>query len=112
VFAKLAGMTQESRLLITRDDRHVVECCEGGRTGIAEAVVLERGQSGNAATVGWRWRNGVEVPATIATKNHAPRLLVLNRKIQSVKVNRTGIVASELANKKKIPGSPNCTNRM
>ena len=57
-------------------------------------MVLECGQSGNAAIVGWRWRNGIEVPASIATKNRTPRLLVLNRKTQSVKLNRTGIVVS------------------
>jgi hypothetical protein len=32
-----------------------------------------------------------------------PRLLVLNRKPQSVKLNRTRIIASKLANREKIP---------
>ena len=36
-------------------------------------------------------------------KNHAPNLLVLNRKTQSVKLNRTRVIASKLANREKIP---------
>jgi hypothetical protein len=47
--------------------------------------------------------NTVVVPAVIAAKNHVPHLLVLNRKTQSIKLNRIGIIASKLVNKEKIP---------
>jgi hypothetical protein len=40
VFAKLACMTQGPQLLITGDDQHDdLECYEGGRTRMGEAVV-------------------------------------------------------------------------
>ena len=50
----------------------------------------------------WRGGEGVEVATTIAAKSHTPRLLVLDRKIKSVKFNRTIIVTCELTNGKKI----------
>ena len=50
----------------------------------------------------WRGGEGVEVATTIAAKSHAPRLLVLDRKTESVKFNRTIIVTGELTNGKKI----------
>jgi len=52
--------------------------------------------------VRWLGREGVEVAITIAAKSHTPRLLVLDRKIESVKFNRTIIVTGELTNGKKI----------
>ena len=102
MLAKVTGMTQRPRALIRRYDRLVLECSEGGRTGVTEAVMPQGRRSGKVATVGWGRRNGVEFPATIAAKNHAPRPLVLNRKTQSVKLDRTIIVTSELANRKQI----------
>ena len=52
--------------------------------------------------VRWLGREGVEVTTTIVVKSHVPRLLVLDRKIKSVKFNRTIIVTCELTNGKKI----------
>ena len=50
---------------------------------------------------GGRW-DGVEVVVAIATKHHASRLDILDSKTKSVKLYRTVIVASELADKKQI----------
>ena len=58
--------------------------------------------AGEAAVVCWRGGEGVEVTTTIVVKSHVPRLLVLDRKIKSVKFNRTIIVTCELTNGKKI----------
>jgi hypothetical protein len=47
-------------------------------------------------------RKRVEIPLTIAAKDHATSLQVLHRKTKSVKLNRTRIVASKFANRQKI----------
>jgi hypothetical protein len=47
-------------------------------------------------------RKRVEIPFTIAAKDHATSLQVLHRKTKSVKLNRTRIVASKFANRQKI----------
>jgi len=52
--------------------------------------------SGGAGVGGW---NGVEIPATIAAKNHGLGLQILNREAKSVKLNGTVIIASKLSNR-------------
>jgi len=49
-----------------------------------------------------RKANGVQRPRAIAPDDHVPRLKVLHRTTRQVKLNRTIIVGSELANKNKI----------
>jgi len=43
VLAKLTYMTQGPWVLITRDDRHVLERGEGGRTEVTKAVMPQGG---------------------------------------------------------------------
>jgi hypothetical protein len=61
----------------------------------------------------WRWvapgewrsggaGKGVEVPITIAAKDHATGLQILHRETKGVKLNRTLIITGELANRKQI----------
>jgi hypothetical protein len=54
------------------------------------------GGCGGAGVGGW---NGVEIPATIAAKNHGLGLQILNREAKSVKLNGTVIIASKLSNR-------------
>ena len=51
---------------------------------MTKMMMPERGRGGEAAGGRWRGGDGVEIPATIAAKNHASRLQVLDRKTQSV----------------------------
>jgi hypothetical protein len=55
---------------------------------------------------GWstvrRARKRVEIPFTIAAKDHAASLQILHRKTSSVKFNRTKIVMGELMNREQI----------
>ena len=47
---------------------------------MTKTMMPERGRGGEAAGGRWRGGDGVEIPATIAAKNHASRLQVLDRK--------------------------------
>jgi hypothetical protein len=58
-------------------------------------------QGGGWSTV-QRARKRVEIPLTIAAKDHATSLQVLHRKTASVKFNRKKKFTCELANREKI----------
>jgi hypothetical protein len=65
------------------------------------------GEKGNGGRRAQRCtRKGVEVPVTIATKNLSMGLQVLHRETKGVKLNRTMIILSKLANRKQF------TNKM
>jgi hypothetical protein len=74
---------------------------DGGWTKLTETTVPKRGRSGEGAGRGvggsGSWK-GVEFPVTIAAKNHAPGLKVLNRETKFIKLNGTFIVAGKLTN--------------
>jgi hypothetical protein len=69
---------------------------------VAEAVMPEGRRGGEAAGGRWCGGEGVEVATTIAAKNHAPRLRILDRKTTRVKFNGTSIVTGELTNREKV----------
>jgi hypothetical protein len=70
---------------------------------MTETTMPKRGGSGEKAvgsTGGSGSWKGVEFPAAIAAKNHAPGQKVLNRETKFIKLNGTFIVTSKLTNGK------------
>ena len=61
---------------------------------------MEEAAGRACAVAGATEGDGVEVAGTIAAKDHSLRPDVLNRKTRGVKLDRTTVIASELANLK------------
>ena len=107
VLAKLTSMTNIGALnIITLDKRESLERRHSILTRVSKPLVPEINVGGNMQGGGWITMRGarkrVEIPFTIAAKDHATSLQVLHRKTKRVKLNRATIVTSKLANREKI----------
>ena len=60
------------------------------------------GEHGGRWCTTWGAGKRVEIPFTVAAKDHTTSLQVLHRKTKSVKLNRTKIISSKFADRQKI----------
>jgi hypothetical protein len=78
----------------------------GVLTGVTKSMMPEvnvgGGKQGGVWSTARRAQKRVELPFTIAAKDHTMSLQVLHRKPASVKFNRTKIVTGELTNREQI----------
>jgi hypothetical protein len=87
--------------------RIVPKSSDGGTVGMIETMMPQRGGGGQGSVRGDMvggccCRYGVEVARTIAAKNHASGLDILNRKTKGIKLYGTRIITCKLTDREKI----------
>jgi hypothetical protein len=88
---------------ITLNERKLPENRHGIATGVSKPLVLEisigggGGEHGGGRRTVRGARKCVEIPFTIAAKDHAMSLQVLHRKTKSIKLYRTKVMSSKFA---------------
>jgi hypothetical protein len=104
MFAKLACMTYGGApSFITLNERKLLENRHGIATEVSKSLVPEissggvGGEHGGGRRTVRGARKRVEIPFTIAAKDHATSLQVLHRKTKSVKLDRTKVITSKFA---------------
>jgi hypothetical protein len=98
MFAKLACMTYRAApSFTTLNERELLENQHGIATGVSKSLVPEISSGGGGRRTVRGARKRVEIPFTIAAKDHATSLQVLHRKTKSVKLDRTKVISSKFA---------------